>query len=157
MHKILHSKKLLYLHTCVARSEPYGLAFTNLVVHFPLSSVVRMCLSYEFLDFCSSKRVFAHHWAGVTGGVGLLHGVVIYNLIGAVSTSSRRGGYISSCVKKKKKKRISLIFSLISIYSNVCWLHEETSLLSGDIRNSSPKNKKFCILYGLTFLYTLPC
>ncbi len=104
MHKILHSKKLLYLHTCVARFEPYGLAFTNLVVHFPLSSVVRMCLSYEFLDFCSSKRVFAHHWAGVTGGVGLLHGVVIYNLIGAVSTSSRRGGYISSCVKKKKKK-----------------------------------------------------
>lgn len=78
-----------------------------------------MSLTDELLDFCSSKRVFPHHGAGVTGGVGLLHGVVIDDLIGAISTSSRRGDCVSSCAKEKKTNLTHFLFHFLS-YIVVC-------------------------------------
>lgn len=57
---------------------------THLVVYLPLIS-----LTDELLHLRSSKRVLAHRRAGVAGSVDLLRGVVIYDLIGAVCTSSR--------------------------------------------------------------------
>lgn len=89
-----------------------------------------MSLTDELLHFGSSKRVFPHHGAGVTGGVGLLHGVVIYDLIGAISTSSRRGARVSSCAKVEKKKNFfSLSFPLLYSSFLTIFLY---SLSSGD-------------------------
>lgn len=137
-----HSKKHLRSHICIAHAS-----MTYLVVHFPLSSVVRMSLTDELLHFGSSKRVFPHHGAGVTGGVGLLHGVVIYDLIGAISTSSRRGARVSSCAKVEKKNNnlTPFLFHFLS-YIVVFWLYYFILFHQETLMNSFQKHSKMKIL-----------